>query len=165
MRNVDSKNQIWFMQENRVTKIGFTRDFLNSLDECWQILPANLRQFKEKAPMLTVETNDGLMSILSPVTGPMIEFNDAARDFPDSLTDETVILTIGEGTAARRAQAAPNLDDDAHINLQGAGVGRWDAAHALNIGEFHARIAQQAADAAIVPAQLRPAAPRRNGGF
>lgn len=94
MREVDSKNQIWFIQDGAVTRIGFTQSFIESLDQCWQVLPANLQSFKKKAPMLTVETNDALISIMAPVAGTLVRFENTARDFPDQLTADTVIMEL-----------------------------------------------------------------------
>jgi glycine cleavage system H lipoate-binding protein len=106
MRNVDIKNQIWFMQDGAVTRIGLTQSFINSLDECWQILPANTREFKKKSPLFTVETNDALISIMSPINGHLNMFNTTARDFPDHLTEDMVImeLTSNEQPAANFAR-------------------------------------------------------------
>jgi glycine cleavage system H lipoate-binding protein len=92
---VNDLNQIWVESDGgEHVKIGFTRDFLQQLDQCWHILPANNSRFKKQMPLMTVETNDGLVSILSPVTGYLQNFDRKAQDFPDKLTEEDVILSI-----------------------------------------------------------------------
>ncbi len=90
----DSLNQIWYEQEGRQIKVGLTSDFLNQLDECWHILPAHSHHIKEKSPLLTVETNDGLMSILSPVSGNVLRWETRATNFPDKLTSNDIILVL-----------------------------------------------------------------------
>lgn len=108
MRNVDSKNQIWFIKDGNVTKVGLTQSFINSLEECWQILPANLRRVKEKSPLLTIETNDALISVASPVSGSVIRVDDHMRNFPDRLREDTVLIEIQEG----RAVPEPPIGED-----------------------------------------------------
>lgn len=100
-RQTNDRNQIWFEKEGQVTKIGFTQEFLNSLDQCWHILPANMERFREKSPLLTVETNDALISILSPVTGSFMNFTTKAQDFPNKLTTNDVVLEVTEGQVRR----------------------------------------------------------------
>lgn len=112
MREIDSKNQIWFMKDGGVTKIGLTKSFLDSLDGCWQIMPANMVVFKKKAPLLTVETNDTLISIMSPVAGNMLHFNEDALDFPDQLEEDTIILELHDGEVPERGAPAPAINVD-----------------------------------------------------
>lgn len=99
-------NQIWYQQDGEQIKIGLTRSFLDTLDECWHILPGG-RSVKAKAPLMTVETNDSLVSILSPVAGNLFNWNERATNFPDKLTEDDVVLTL---TTARVAEAAPPTD-------------------------------------------------------
>lgn len=94
MRQTNKLNQIWFTNDKGRVQIGFTRSFLDSLDECWNILPAHTKKFKAKAPLLTVETNDALISIMSPVTGTLYNYDTKMRDFPDQLTEESIIMEL-----------------------------------------------------------------------
>lgn len=103
-KQYDSKNQIWFKQEDNTVKIGFTKSFLEGMDQCWHILPANLSKFRSKSPLLTVETNDSLISIMSPVSGNFMQYSDKAQNFPDKLTEDDVVVEIGMGAAARPPQ-------------------------------------------------------------
>lgn len=90
---------IWVLRNGESTKIGFTRSFINSLNHCWHIMPGNVRQVKEKSPLLAIESHEGLISVPSPVTGNVVFWNDKASNFPEKLTEEDVIVEIGAGTA------------------------------------------------------------------
>lgn len=97
-KQVNNKNQIWYEQtEQGVTKIGFTRSFLDGMDQCWHILPGNMERFREKAPLMVVETNDALVSILSPITGNFGQWSVKAQDFPNQLTEDDVVMEIRQG--------------------------------------------------------------------
>ncbi len=93
-KEVDVKNQIWFEKDGKVIRLGLTRNFLETLTECWHILPSNMKQIKQKAPLLTIESNDGLISLLSPVTGNLYNWDNKAANFPEKLTEEDVIVTL-----------------------------------------------------------------------
>jgi len=75
--------------------IGFTRAFIDSkLMECFACVQADAFNLFEGGPMLVIETNDGLESLKSPITGTITNFNAKARNFPDRLTEDDVILTV-----------------------------------------------------------------------
>lgn len=101
---------IWVLRNGESTKIGFTRSFINSLNHCWHIMPGNVRQVKEKSPLLAIESHEGLISVPSPVTGNVVFWNDKASNFPEKLTEEDVIVEIGAGTAM-----TPNIRTVAHF--------------------------------------------------
>lgn len=105
MRQTNDKNQIWFERQDQETNIGFTQDFLNSLDQCWHILPANLETFREKSPLLTIETNDALISIVSPIKGNFFEFSPKAQNFPTKLTENDVVMQLRHGPVVQRQEA------------------------------------------------------------
>ncbi len=92
--DTDAKNQIWYTQEKNMITVGFTKSFLDSLDECWHILPACNKKFTKKAPLLTIETNDSLLSILSPFEGHFMSFNTKASNFPEKIVETDVIIEI-----------------------------------------------------------------------
>jgi glycine cleavage system H lipoate-binding protein len=94
MRKYNSKNQIWYDENDESVRIGFTQSFLDTLDQCWHILPSNTERFKLKAPLLTVETNDALISIMSPVAGNFMNYSDKAQNFPDRLIESDVIMEL-----------------------------------------------------------------------
>lgn len=106
MRKYNSKNQIWYDENDESVRIGFTQSFLDTLDQCWHILPSNTERFKLKAPLLTVETNDALISIMSPVAGNFMNYSDKAQNFPDRLIESDVIMELSL-KAVTRAQVAP----------------------------------------------------------
>lgn len=110
-RQTDDKNQVWYKKEGTAITIGFTKDFLTSLDQCWHILPASLEQFKPKAPLLTVETTDALISIMSPVAGNFMQFSQRAQNFPDKLTEDDVVLELREGPFVRPTVAPRRIVD------------------------------------------------------
>lgn len=112
-RQTNEANQIWYEKNGEVTNIGFTNEFLNTLDQCWHILPSNLEKFKVKSPLLTIETNDALLSIVSPVSGNFMEFSNKAQNFPNKLTENDVVLSITDRPAAARRH-------DRALDLRGA---------------------------------------------
>ena len=87
---------IWVdTQEDGTVKVGLTRNFIESkLTECFHIIQADAQEVRKGGPMLVVETNDGLSSLKSPVSGRIIRFNDRARNFPDKMTEDEVILVL-----------------------------------------------------------------------
>lgn len=94
MKTTNTKNEIWFKEEGNIVLVGFTSSFLDQLDGCWQILPATRRMFKKNAPLLTVETNDGLYSVSAPFSGTLMDISQQAQNFPDQLTEDSVVMTI-----------------------------------------------------------------------
>jgi hypothetical protein len=122
--NVD---QVWFKEVNDgVINIGFTQDFLNSLDMCWHIMPASNVQFKKKSPLFTIETDDSLISVLSPVDGYYSNFNPKAQNFPDKIKASDTILTV-----VRDKQPSVAVDFNVPpvvMNRRGGLDVRWDEA-------------------------------------
>lgn len=76
-------------------RIGFSRRFIEDrLSECFHVMPADTKALRKGGPMLVIETNDGLESLKSPITGSILVFNEKARNFPDRLTEEDDILQV-----------------------------------------------------------------------
>lgn len=90
------RDQVWTEEvKSGELNVGFTQRFINDkLPECFHVLQADSTHLFEGSPMLVIETNDGLESIKSPITGTVIMFNAKARNFPDRITEEDVILTV-----------------------------------------------------------------------
>lgn len=89
------QGNIWYEQVGGRMAIGFTKQCLDEkLQECFHILPADAYSVKVRGPLMVLETNDGLESVRSPVAGRVLFFNDKARNFPDRLTEEDVIVEI-----------------------------------------------------------------------
>lgn len=75
--------------------IGFTRNFIEErLGECFHVLQADMQVVRKGGPLMVIETNDGLESLKSPLTGSILVFNAKARNFPDRLTEEDNIMEI-----------------------------------------------------------------------
>lgn len=110
----NSLNQLWYQKDGDVFNMGLTRNFLESLDECWHILPTNISRVKEKSPLFTIETNDSLLSILSPVAGNFLNWNDRATNFPDKLTETDVIIKLSTKEIVK-AEPLAGLDDEVEI--------------------------------------------------
>lgn len=88
-------DDIWSHEVNGTINIGFMQSFIDRiLGECYHITQSSLELVTKNKAMLTIETNEGLKVIRSPVTGTVVYFNNTARDFPDRLTEETVVITI-----------------------------------------------------------------------
>jgi glycine cleavage system H lipoate-binding protein len=90
------KGNIWTdTKSDGMVDIGFTQMFIHQkMMECFHVLQADAVNLNEKGPMLVIETNDGLENLRSPVTGKIIFFNTKARNFPDQLTEDDVILSV-----------------------------------------------------------------------
>lgn len=109
----DALNQIWYEQDGKQVKVGLTRSFLDQLDECWHILPGNLRNIKAKTPLMTMETNDGLIPIMSPVSGNVVRWETRATNFPDQLTEEDVIMVLTSEKVAEKEDVGMSIDFEA----------------------------------------------------
>lgn len=96
MKEVNSKNQIWWESTNSILKVGFTRSFLDILADAtaWHILPGNLKLIKPKSPLFAVETNDSLISVSAPIDGKVKYWNRKAQDMPDKLVETDVVLEL-----------------------------------------------------------------------
>jgi glycine cleavage system H lipoate-binding protein len=92
-------------KEGRV-KIGFTKRFIEErLGECFHVMQADIKSVRKGSPMLVIETNDGLESLKSPLTGAILVFNAKARNFPDRLTEEdTILQVLPEGVTLPQAK-------------------------------------------------------------
>ncbi len=115
MRKVDAKNQIWYTQDGEVVKLGLTKSFIDSLDQCWHILPANTEQVRKKSPLFVVETNDSMISIMSPLEGYVNMYNMDAQDFPDRLDENTVLMELVSNEPVRQVVPPDGLRFDDFI--------------------------------------------------
>lgn len=110
---------IW-VQTNKdgTVSVGLTADFIRTkMGECFHIMQADKDDLVENQPMLVMETNDGLESVRSPVTGRILSFNRRAVDFPDKLKDSESILTIlPVGVAPKATTKKPK---PVYVNLIG----------------------------------------------
>lgn len=85
--------------------IGLTDEILSRVrNECWSIIP-NVGNIKKGQPLFAIETNDELLSILSPFTGRVLDVEFAAQNSPEKLTSATRIVTFGTG--ARKVAPPP----------------------------------------------------------
>lgn len=76
-------------------RMGFSRRFIEErLGECFHVMQADIKSVKKGEPLLVIETNDGLESLKSPLSGNILVFNAKARNFPDRLVEEDCILEI-----------------------------------------------------------------------
>jgi glycine cleavage system H lipoate-binding protein len=110
---------IWAVTEpNGQVSIGFTQQFIEEkLNECFHVLPAETKKVGNKSPLMVLETNDGLQSIKSPVAGEVVFFSDKARNFPDRLKEDDIVITVFlEGkkkpakSSTKRAAPARNIN-------------------------------------------------------
>jgi len=113
-----------------VVSIGLRQTYLEEkMQECFHILQADAINLKKGGPMMVIETNDGLESLKSPLTGRITFFNDKARNFPDRLVEDDVIFTVlPEGVKAvevkRKAVTKPKFVDWYDFEEQAAEVPR-----------------------------------------
>lgn len=106
---------IWYEEKDCRVSVGFTQECLNEkLQECFHILPADVFAVKAQGPLMVLETNDGLEAVHSPVAGRIRFFSDKARNFPDRLTTEDVVVEIDlpkpevKKVAAKKATTKPS---------------------------------------------------------
>jgi Glycine cleavage H-protein len=87
---------IWTeVKESGLVKVGFTQQFIEQrLGECFHVMQADVRQVKKGEPMLVIETTDGLESLKAPLSGSIHFFNVKARNFPDRLNEEDLIMEL-----------------------------------------------------------------------
>lgn len=109
--------------------IGFTQQFITeTLGECFHITQSNLFLLAEGKPMLTIETNDGLKVVRAPVTGTVLSFSDQARDFPDRIVENDVILTVLPKGVKVPVATKSEVEASRPVNnsiLQGNAAGQW----------------------------------------
>ena len=88
-------DMIWSEENQGVVSIGFTQAFIDGvLTECFHITQSGSILATKGKPMLTIETNEGLKTIKAPVTGTITHFSQDARDFPDCIREDNVIVQI-----------------------------------------------------------------------
>lgn len=112
-QQIAAGGRLWFKKKrNGQTDIGFTDPFLELVHECWHISPATTESVRENMPLLAVESNEALFSVLSPATGVILYFNDSAMNFPDKLKSEDIICTLGSASERPVPRAQPSIDLD-----------------------------------------------------
>lgn len=117
--SIEVRGPIWIRtNKDGTVSVGLTAEFVRTkMGECFHIMQADVDDVVINQPMLVFETNDGLESVRSPVTGAILKFNRRAVDFPDKLTEEEAILTIlprGTETSkkSKSIKAAPVIFDE-----------------------------------------------------
>jgi glycine cleavage system H lipoate-binding protein len=103
---VNEKNQIWFKEDNGNVLIGFTDSFLDIVNSCWHVTPSNKENLQADNPLMTIETNEALFTVSSPVEGRIVSFNEIAQNFPDQLKTDDVICVIGPKTEFQQVEDA-----------------------------------------------------------
>jgi glycine cleavage system H lipoate-binding protein len=114
-KQVTACGKLWYREEDKKVSIGFMPGFLEQVRECWHVTPAALKRVNEKSPLLSVETDDALFSVHSPVSGEIYTFNDKASNFPDQLTEEDVVCVIGPERAKAASLKGRTLNWDVHL--------------------------------------------------
>ena len=106
MKIVSKDGRLWVEKRDTDYAVGFTRQFLGELEGCWHMLPAanTKTEIKEKQPLVAVETNDGLFSLPSPVSGIIAFFDNKAMNFPEKLTDEDIVCTIKDAAELKKVE-------------------------------------------------------------
>lgn len=103
-------------------KIGFAKRYIDDvLGECFHVMQADTREVKKGGPLMVIETNDGLTSLKSPLTGTILNFNSKARNFPDRLSEDDVIMEVvpeGVKIAAKEKVKKPETGTGNWLNLQ-----------------------------------------------
>lgn len=108
MKETSKDGRVWFEKKGTEIQMGFTPQMLGELDDCWHLLPAasNKQEIRENQPLLSVETNDGLFSVPTPVSGIITFFDNKAMNFPQKLTTDDVVCVVKDAEEVRRQKAA-----------------------------------------------------------
>lgn len=106
-KQVVGKGDVWIDQSSsgNTTRIGFTQAFLDKhLKECWHVIPQKGKVSKGGV-LVSLETNDGLVPVESPLDGVVSSINNTAINFPEKLTADTNVVVIRTGAAKEKEPA------------------------------------------------------------
>lgn len=107
-KQIDKTNRLWYETSGKETKVGFTNEFLQQLQECFHIVPGKRRTFvRENGPLMAVETNTSLFSLGSPVRGVVTFFDDKAMNFPEQLTEDDIVCVLSDKQKTTAEAADP----------------------------------------------------------
>jgi glycine cleavage system H protein len=99
---------LWVMKEDNVYTIGLNEEALEDFDEIESIdLPTENENVEEDSIIGAIETNDGPLDIYTPVTGTILEVNQAAADDPSLIIDDPT----GDGWLVK-IESSDDLDED-----------------------------------------------------
>lgn len=154
-QKTDAKNQIWYTKKDSKTSIGFTKEFINQIKECWHVVPTITHGLiKESSPLFAIETNDNFFSVRSPTSGSIITFNDKASNFPDQLTADDVICVIDEKEQPVKKKPAVTVTPGRFVDggVANAPIARdWGALTDALAEQANAMQARQAVPPPITP--------------
>lgn len=112
MKTISKDGNTWHQKNAAGTiDVGFTKQLIQALEECWHILPAasNKVTIKVDQPLCSVETNDGLFAVTSPVGGVISFFDNRAINFPDKIGEETIIAQVSEKSPTESPQTTVEI--------------------------------------------------------
>jgi glycine cleavage system H protein len=99
---------MWVKEEDGVITIGINEEGLQDFDEISTVeLPAEQEIIDADVVIGTIETDDGPLDIYSPVSGTVIEINQAAIDDPSLILEDP----LDEGWLVR-IEPDEELDDE-----------------------------------------------------
>jgi glycine cleavage system H lipoate-binding protein len=119
---------IWTETDARgVEQIGFRQSYIEQvLGECFHVVQADTRKARKGCPLMVLETNDGTSRVRSPVTGTILMFSDKARNFPDRLTEDDVIVEVlPEGMTLPAQGKKPEVRPTIQFNQLFNAPGDW----------------------------------------
>jgi len=134
-KDVTPDGRLWFTTNTNATgasvaQVGFTKLLLDEVrDECWSIIPSH-SFVRRGQPLFAIETNDALLSIVSPFDGRVSGIDFQAQNCPDKLTEDSVVLTIicGESAKPSPKVVSPELRPGRQPVLQNMGIDAFDQA-------------------------------------
>lgn len=113
--STEIRGPVWIRtNKDGTVSVGLTAQYIRDRAcECFHIMQADTEEVWEGQPMLVMETNDGMETVKSPVTGRVLVFNDRARDFPDKLKEEESILTLlPKGVEVQKTKSKPSKTEN-----------------------------------------------------
>lgn len=94
-KKITDTGELWVDErDNGRVRLGFTSAFLSQhQSECWHIIPTS-GKIQKGSVLMSLETNDGLIPVASPVDGTIELFEEKAINYPEKLTVDTDIAEI-----------------------------------------------------------------------
>ena len=123
-KQIDKTGRLWYETKEGETRIGFTEEFLQQMQDCFHIVPGKQRTtIRQDGPLMAIETNECLFSIRAPVSGIITFFNTKAQDFPEKLTVDEVVCVLSEKKKEQTTttkSAFVNIFADQFVNAAGS---------------------------------------------
>lgn len=125
--------RIWTREKDSILSVGFTPEFIDVVHNSFTVLPFTEktgRILAPKAPMVTLETPEILVTIRSPFPETWLKsINPMCQNFPDRITPDTPVLDLFKvKPEAKPKNKQSIIDEMAHhvaANIVNQNLGAW----------------------------------------